>query len=72
MTTTYKYVKTDDHGNWTERYCYYTATSMIGDNESTRSTDRGETFERRRIIYYSDEAGDDVPADEAEREISYY
>ena len=69
VTTTYKYVKTDDHGNWTERYCYYTAKSMIADEESTRSTDKGETFERRNIIYYSDvpeEADEEVPADVAD------
>lgn len=64
VTTTYKYVKTDDHGNWTERYCYYTATSMIDGEESTRSTDKGESFERRKIVYYSDEPEDDAEADD--------
>ena len=63
VTTTYEYVKTDDHGNWTERYCRYTSTSMIADDESTRSTDKGETFERRNIIYYSDEPTDEPMAD---------
>ncbi len=65
VTTTYKYVKTDAHGNWTERYCYYTAKGMIADDETTRSTDKGESLERRKIIYYSDDP-EEAEADEEE------